>query len=295
MSNCRINIFNKVKRETLLPEAKKIDSTFKLFTNASRKFKQYHFQDVNMEHKNAADLGKAICGHIEVLSLFMCRMESATLVKFLKNAPHLKSLQLILMDVDGWNLNDFNELANKTKIVHLGWIDNDCFLTDDLFNALVTMTPKLESLKIATEIGLNAGMKMTNFAMGGGGDILRPESLLKFIENTKKTLKTIHLDEGPMSRVIEAFMILNEVKFENIHLGNLMFHFDPTDLTEFLQTQNKLKTLTLDNMASDDLTMVAISKMKHLQELIIHQKESQRMTDTAMVKLAELKQLKVSI
>jgi hypothetical protein len=300
MALCRVNIFNKKKRETYYPKTIKMSSTFIVFASSTRKFKKFHFEEVNMENKIAEDMWKVISPEIEVLSIYKCKIKSGTLVKFLKTAPRLKTLELsMLLDVDEWRADDFAELANATNIVSLDWFGTHRLISDALFNALVAMMPKVESIKLSCTIAA-AQWRFSDDPsyIYHEDEALQLHSLLRFIEKSQKTLKSVYFDDFLLPHgIIDAFITAKpKLNLEYLYLVNLLSHFDTKELTAFLLTQPDLKVLFLNNMVADDATMEAVSKMKNLQELVLRQKSSHCIaTDVAIEKLIKLRQLRVSM
>jgi hypothetical protein len=130
---------------------------------------------------------------------------------------------------------------------------------------------------------------------------LQPHSLLRFIEKSQKTLKSVYLDDFLLPYdTIEAFITAKpKLNLECLYLVNYgqIWRFDTKKLiTAFLHTQPDLKVLILKNMAADDATMEAVAKMKNLQELTLRQKSNYGIaTDFVIEKFTKLRQLKVSM
>jgi hypothetical protein len=275
-----------------------------VFASSTRKFKKFHFEEVNMEDKIAEDMWKVISSEIEVLSIYKCKINSKILVKFLKTAPRLKTLTLSMLDVEEWRAKDFAELANTTNIVSLDWYGTTTFISDALFNALVAMMPKVESIKLSTRSCLTVLRDVLSLSFSSGPSFkyrdvehnveLQPHSLLRFIEKSQKTLKSVYLNDFLLpDGTIEAFITAKpKLNLECLYLVNYgkSFRFD-TNIAAFLLTQPKLKVLILKNMASDDAAMEAVAKMKNLQELTLIKNSSH----IAIEKISELRQLKVSM
>ncbi|XP_031847821.1 uncharacterized protein LOC116433650 isoform X2 [Nomia melanderi] len=241
-----------VDREALVlgrPRADNLCQVMEILQHSTRPF--YHFIFREVELKINMPIWDQYGPHMKSLVLFGCDLSEKTLVEILKCCSSLKVLRISACReclMSGKLLedeNDIKELSETLKNLHELNLDYNRFLSDALFNRLISICSNLESLNLmGCQISFHSGLYK------------------KFYPQNSKTLPEAS------NSVLTFLNTLQYLKHQAYRLKHLNFGYTLIDGTA-LATLSSIEDLKLESLMLQGCYQLTIEGIRGLTE---HQK-----------------------
>ncbi|XP_011306049.1 F-box/LRR-repeat protein 13-like isoform X2 [Fopius arisanus] len=231
-----------------------------------------------------------------------CELSEKTLVHILKSCKNLQTLHIDtcrdclmsgrLLD----NVNDSKEISNNLKsLVELSLASNR-YLSDALFNRLISICPNLRTLslrdcQISFHPGIYKKFYPKNTLDQGSESVLTFFNILEYIKKQAKTLKHLDFD----STLIDNTALSSLVAVEDLQLYSLKLKCcnqlcDPGLRTLVHQKSLKILDLSFSVQVTDASLLYICQNLDNLESLNIS--KCMVVTDSGIYQIRRLKKLK---
>jgi hypothetical protein len=273
-----------------------------LFAKSKRPFSNFEFRCIDLNQKvSQKAYAEGMAKHIHRLAMYKCRIKLPILDAMLQISPNLRSLEFDNLDRSftmswEWPMQMSDYVPPITEVTHLKWHDSEAFISTPIFQYLLAVCPKLQSIDLAA--GLQHFCSPVCLVMHMNSEASRAavteDEFVQFLDRFGPQLKAIAIDElnkpyPYITSIVQygALLQLEELRLENSQVA-------VEDINEILESQKTLKILHLRNVMINGETLQIIAKMTELQELKLQQK-CWVVDDAGIKQIKSLSKLKVSL